>query len=294
MNTADFIITSTYQEIAGTEDDRRPVRELRLLYHAGPLPRGQRHRRVRSQVQHRVSRRRSRRVFSLDADRTAGWSGPTRRATNARPRGRRGRPPGPTRGDGANPLLLPWRDSTASRISPDWWTGTVARHVCETWRTCSSSAGISTPAASNDHEEREQIQRMHELIDLHRPRAEPALARVSERSGTLVGELYRFVADHRGHFLPAGAVRGLRPYRDRGDELGAAGLRDLARGPQRDSRARGVGLPHRPVPRGAGRQPHGGPVRALGRRRPKRGTSSAVRRWRGSSPATPGNATPSG
>jgi len=49
MNTADFIVTSTYQEIAGTE-------ELRGLHHAGPIPRGVRGGRARPEVQHRLAR----------------------------------------------------------------------------------------------------------------------------------------------------------------------------------------------------------------------------------------------
>jgi sucrose synthase len=60
--------------------------------------------------------------------------------------------------------------------------------------------GDLDPDRSNDHEEREQIQRMHDLIDSHR--LEEHMRWVgfqSERN--LVGELYRFVADTRGAFV---------------------------------------------------------------------------------------------
>jgi sucrose synthase len=60
--------------------------------------------------------------------------------------------------------------------------------------------GDLDPDRSNDQEEREQIQRMHELIDRHR--LEEHMRWVgfqSERN--LVGELYRLVADTRGVFV---------------------------------------------------------------------------------------------
>jgi sucrose synthase len=60
--------------------------------------------------------------------------------------------------------------------------------------------GDLDPDRSHDHEEREQIRRMHELIDSHR--LEPNLRWVGFQSErTLVGELYRFVADFRGAFV---------------------------------------------------------------------------------------------
>ncbi len=60
--------------------------------------------------------------------------------------------------------------------------------------------GNIDPGRSNDHEEREQIQRMHELIDSHR--LESNLHWVEfQAERTLVGELYRFVADFRGVFV---------------------------------------------------------------------------------------------
>ena len=60
--------------------------------------------------------------------------------------------------------------------------------------------GHLDPELSNDHEEQEQIRMLHELIDRHR--LEHQIRWVgfqSERN--LVGELYRFVADHRGIFV---------------------------------------------------------------------------------------------
>ena len=60
--------------------------------------------------------------------------------------------------------------------------------------------GHLDPDRSNDHEEREQIQRLHDLIDQHS--LEGHLRWVgfqSERN--LVGELYRLVADYRGVFV---------------------------------------------------------------------------------------------
>ncbi len=60
--------------------------------------------------------------------------------------------------------------------------------------------GNIDPGRSNDHEEREQIQRMHELIDFHR--LEPNLHWLGfQAERTLVGELYRFVADNGGIFV---------------------------------------------------------------------------------------------
>jgi sucrose synthase len=57
MNTADFIITSTYQEIAGTDDSVGQY-ESYGLHDARPLPGRARHRRLRPQVQHRLAGRR--------------------------------------------------------------------------------------------------------------------------------------------------------------------------------------------------------------------------------------------
>jgi sucrose synthase len=60
--------------------------------------------------------------------------------------------------------------------------------------------GDLNPNRSNDHEERHQIQQMHDLIDAHR--LEESMRWVefqSERN--LVGELYRFIADYRGVFV---------------------------------------------------------------------------------------------
>ena len=55
MNMSDFIITSTYQEIAGTDGLHRAVRKPRCLYHAGPLSRDPWDRRLRSKIQHNLA-----------------------------------------------------------------------------------------------------------------------------------------------------------------------------------------------------------------------------------------------
>jgi len=60
--------------------------------------------------------------------------------------------------------------------------------------------GQLDPDQSTDHEEREQILKLHELIDAHQ--LENQIRWVGFQSErTLVGELYRFVADRRGVFV---------------------------------------------------------------------------------------------
>ncbi|NOX58140.1 MAG: sucrose synthase [Planctomycetes bacterium] len=60
--------------------------------------------------------------------------------------------------------------------------------------------GHLDPALSNDHEEREQIERMHQLFDEHNLEGQFRwVGFQSER--TFVGELYRFIADYKGVFV---------------------------------------------------------------------------------------------
>ena len=60
--------------------------------------------------------------------------------------------------------------------------------------------GFVDPSRSTDHEEREQIHRMHELFERHQLDGQARWVVMQSRKN-LVGELYRFVADTRGAFV---------------------------------------------------------------------------------------------
>ena len=65
MNAADFIITSTFQEIAGTEETVGQYESYQSFTMPGLYPRRERDRRVRPEVQHRVAGRGRRRLLPV-------------------------------------------------------------------------------------------------------------------------------------------------------------------------------------------------------------------------------------
>ena len=127
----------------------------------------------------------------------------------------------------------------------DWYGSSPA--AARRRRTCSSSVGTSTPDDSNDAEEREQIERMHELIDQHDLEGAAALGRVPDRAA-------RWWASSTASW-PTAAGCSCQPalfeaYGLTVIEAMSSGLPVFATcygGPQRDPRARGLGLPHRPA-----------------------------------------------
>lgn len=199
MNTADFIITSTYQEIAGTAECVGQYESYTSFTMPGLY-----------RVLHGID------VFDpkfnvvspgADANVYFPHSEKERRPAGLRDelaamifgesyvRPARGRLEAPDR-----PLLF-----TMARLDRikniaglvDWY-GRCAR--LRERANLLVVGGHLDPHDSSDHEEREQIQRLHALFDEHG--LEGVVRWVGFQSDrTLVGELYRFVGDHRGAFV---------------------------------------------------------------------------------------------
>ncbi len=199
MNNADFIITSTYQEIAGTDDSVGQYESYSSFTMPG-LYRVVNGINVHDPKFNIVSP-------GADPDIYFPYSDTKRRLTALEPELREmvfGDGGGsPYRGhfnDESKPIVF-----TMARLDRiknlnglvDWYGR------CEQLRELANLfvvGGHLDPALSNDHEEREQIERMHELYDEHNLEGQFRwLGFQSERN--LVGELYRFVADHRGVFV---------------------------------------------------------------------------------------------
>jgi sucrose synthase len=68
-------------------------------------------------------------------------------------------------------------------------------------------AGHVDPNRSNDHEEREQIVAMHDLIDQHALEGQVRWV-CFQPERNLVGELYRYIADRRGVFVQPALLEG--------------------------------------------------------------------------------------
>lgn len=199
MNTADFIVTSTYQEIAGTPEAVGQYESYGTFTMPGLY-------RVVNGID----------VFDpkfnvvspgADPDIYFPHSDQARRLQGLMPElealvfGDGGG--SPTRGAFAEPdKPLVFTMARMDRIKNI--TGLVEWYAnCAPLRERANLlvvGGHLDPAQSTDHEEREQVELMHDLITRHG--LEPHLRWVgfqSERN--LVGELYRLVADHRGVFV---------------------------------------------------------------------------------------------
>jgi sucrose synthase len=199
MNNADFIITSTYQEIAGTDDSVGQYESYSSFTMPG-LYRVVNGINVHDPKFNIVSPGADPDIYFSHADKK-------RRLTALEPELRAmvfGDGAGsPNRGhfeDESKPIVF-----TMARLDRiknlnglvDWYgrSGSLREKA-----NLFIVGGHLDPALSNDHEEREQIERMHALYDEHNLDGQFRwIGFQSER--TLVGELYRFIADHRGVFV---------------------------------------------------------------------------------------------
>ncbi len=199
MNTADFIITSTYQEIAGTEDSAGQYESYSLF----SMPRLYR-------VVHGIDVHDPK--FNIvspgaDADVYFSYAEEARRLSHLTPEieelvygkeprdGRRGILTEPDK-----PILF-----TMARMDHiKNITGLVQWYANnETLRQEANLlivSGHTNPDLSSDAEEREQIQLMHSLMDQYQLDGQVRWLGVHlEKS--LAGELYRYIADKRGAFV---------------------------------------------------------------------------------------------
>ena len=256
MNAADFIITSTYQEIAGTEDTLGQYEALRHFYDARPLSRRERNRCIRPQVQHRLARRRRQRLFSLlrCAAPPAPLATTTSRAWSL-----------------ANRLRKTFAVCLQNRDKPLLFTmARMDQHqkyhrAGGVVRPMSGAAPAGQPAGDLGTRRPRQVRRhggarsdrTHARPDgPARPRRPGALAR--HAPGQDAGRRTVPLRRRRARCVrPAGAVRGLRPDGHRGHEFRSANVRDLFRRTAGNHRGRRVRLSHRPEPRRCRRRPHG-------------------------------------
>lgn len=198
MNTADFIVTSTYQEIAGTEESVGQYES----YQAFSLPGLYR---VVSGIDCFDPK------FNIvspgaDADVFFPYSDESRRASALQDEIAAmvyGGPDTRSRGrlrDPERPLLL-----AMSRLDPvknmagfvSWYAEDEALREQANLLLV---GGTLDPRRSSDREEREQIERMHALLD--RPGMDERVRWLEMQTDkNLVGALYRFVADGRGAFV---------------------------------------------------------------------------------------------
>ncbi len=199
MNTADFIITSTYQEIAGTSDSVGQYESYSSFTMPGLY-------RVRNGIDvfdpkfNVVSPGADPEVYFPYTDHERRLHGLHAELNDLLIGGAGGSPVRGRYVDETKPIIF-----TMARLDRiknltglvDWYGR------CQRLRELANLlvvGGTLDPDRSDDHEEREQIELMHELIDQHD--LESQLRWVgfqSERN--LVGELYRFVADRRGVFV---------------------------------------------------------------------------------------------
>jgi sucrose synthase len=199
MNSADFIITSTYQEIAGTAQTVGQYES----YQAFTMPGLYR-------VLHGIDPFDPKfNIVSPGADERIYFShrDEGRRLRSLQPEIERllfGEDPGvPWRGsfsDPGKPLLFSMArlDRIKNLTGLAAWFGD-----CQRLRERANLlviGGHTNPEASGDAEEREQILRMHELMDRHALDGDMRWlgARLDK---ALAGEIYRTVADHRGVFV---------------------------------------------------------------------------------------------
>ncbi|MBI1424330.1 MAG: sucrose synthase [Gammaproteobacteria bacterium] len=199
MNTADFIITSTYQEIAGTEETVGQYGSYRAFTMPGLY-------RVVNGIDLFDPKFN---IVSPGADENIyfPYSDTNRRLSVLHPEIENliyGAEPGMQfRGalvERNKPLIFSM--ARLDRIKN--MTGLVEWYAnSERLRNCANLllvGGHIDPAYSSDHEECEQIQRMHELIDKHGLEGQVRWLGMRLHKN-LAGELYRTVADSRGIFV---------------------------------------------------------------------------------------------
>ena len=199
MNTSDFIITSTYQEIAGTEDSVGQYESYSSFTMPGLY-------RVVNGIN----------VFDPKFNVVSPGADPdvyfAYTDEGKRLQGMHDELRALIFGDGAG---TPARGHLADPGKPIIFTMARLDHIKNLtglvdWYGRSSRlrelanlfiiGGHLDPGRSSDHEERHQIQRMHDLMDGHSLEDSMRwLGFQAERN--LVGELYRFVADYRGAFV---------------------------------------------------------------------------------------------
>lgn len=199
MNTADFIITSTFQEIRGTEERVGQYES----YSAFSMPGLYRVLNGIDVFDPKFN------VVSPGADPQVyfPWSDAERRLSGLRPvlealvyGDGDGTPSRGAFADAGKPLLFTMArfDRIKNLTGLVDWYG-----ACPRLRAAANLlvvGGHIDPEHSKDHEERQQIERMHELLERHGLDREVRWVEFqTERS--LVGELYRFVADRRGLFV---------------------------------------------------------------------------------------------
>jgi sucrose synthase len=198
MNTADFIITSTYQEIVGTEDSVGQYESYRSFTMPGLY-------RVIDGIN----------VFDpkfnivspgADADVYFPYTDRARRLTSLHPEIEElifGEARDHTRGvlkDRDKPFIF-----TMARLDRiknltglvDWYGNSPRLRELANLVVV---GGYVTPEESRDHEEQAQIRHMHELMDRHQLDGQIRWLGVRLEKN-LSGEIYRFVADHRGVFV---------------------------------------------------------------------------------------------
>ncbi len=199
MNTADFIITSTYQEIAGTEEVVGQYESYTTFSMPG-LYRVIQGTDVYDPKYNIVSPGADPEVYFpySESERRLGYLAPELQQLIFEDG-----PPEECRGffkDPDKPILFTLaRLDTIKNITGlvDWYghSDKLREQV-----NLLVVAGHINPEHSADEEEQAQIRRMHELMDYHGLDGEVRwLGRHLDK--TAAGELYRFVADHRGAFV---------------------------------------------------------------------------------------------
>jgi sucrose synthase len=198
MNTADFIITSTYQEIAGTENTVGQYESYRSFTMPGLY-------RVIDGINlydHKFN------IVSpgADADVYFSYSDSERRLTSLHPEIEElffGGPMEHSRGvlqDPEKPVIytLARLDRIKNITGLVDWYGSSPR--LREMANLVVVGGYVTPEESRDQEEQDQIRCMHELMDRHGLDGHMRwLGMRLEKN--LAGEMYRFVADRRGIFV---------------------------------------------------------------------------------------------
>ena len=241
MNAADFIITSTYQEIAGTADTVGQY-EAHTAFTMPGLYRVVHGIDVFDPKFNIVSPGVDPQVYfpPSDEERRLNHLLPGHPGPGFRCRGRRGQPGQPDR---ARPPSAVHHGANGPGQEPDRPGGLVRqeRPTCGARRICWWPAATWIPDRSADDDEKREIEKMHRLLDEHGLDAEVRwLEGQVDRERN--GETLPFRGRLPGRFRPAGPVRGLRPDGHRGHEHGPAGVRHLFRRSSGNHRGRGVGF----------------------------------------------------
>jgi sucrose synthase len=276
MNTADFIITSTYQEIAGHRQTASASTRATWLHHAGAVSRGGRRRCLRpasSTSSRRARTRRSTFPYTDTDARLTIWPARSRSWSSAARRGRvRGaRQPGPA-------ALFTMARWTGSRTSPAWWTGSAAREPCGTGPTC-WWWGISVDPGPLRRRRGTRADRADARAVRRAPRSRMGRCAGSSMSPekTLAGELYRRLPIYARAFVQPALFEAFGLTVIEAMSCGPADLRHLLRRPAGDHRGRGLRLPHRPQSRRCRASGHGGVLRVRGADDARRTGSRSLR-----------------